>query len=481
MSVDIRLKHSSEAGKVPDAGSLKSGEVAINTKDVKAYIKNADGEVVQIAGADNPTTDGRYLKLAADAGDQAVESTGTTTFDGLVEAGGGVKVTGGTANNVVDGIARAATTLNFIKDSQARLFIGSDRIGVIGQLATASTETVGMSIDVAIPEGVTRHSAFKLNAKGNNTTDAVYRGLWFTGDSATGTWSESRGVFIGDDADIGDTNYGIYSALNNPNSKTNYNFYAIGNAPNYFAGPIFTKGTLSTNNSNDRLVVQSTVANNDNAPLVCTGAGSDSANRACIVFRGLSGSTSTNVGGIRIDSGNGSISVWGTSDYRVKKNITPFVNASDTLKNVNVVNYEFTDRAPGKVYQGFVAHQLQEVLPQAVTGLKDEEEAIGTLADYDGTVLQTEVTEPAAEELTYTVEVVDEQQPTIEGEEPRMVEVTRTRTWTATGTRPVYQGVDQTKLIPLLTKALQEALERIEALEAAAGDGVKGTTRKRKS
>jgi hypothetical protein len=47
--------------------------------------------------------------------------------------------------------------------------------------------------------------------------------------------------------------------------------------------------------------------------------------------------------------------------------------------------------------------------------------------------------------------------------------VTRTKTWTATGTQPVYQGVDQTKLIPLLTKALQEALERIEVLEAAAG------------
>jgi hypothetical protein len=44
--------------------------------------------------------------------------------------------------------------------------------------------------------------------------------------------------------------------------------------------------------------------------------------------------------------------------------------------------------------------------------------------------------------------------------------VTRTRSWTPSGTRPVYQGVDQTKLIPLLTKALQEALERIEQLEA---------------
>ena len=44
--------------------------------------------------------------------------------------------------------------------------------------------------------------------------------------------------------------------------------------------------------------------------------------------------------------------------------------------------------------------------------------------------------------------------------------VTRTKTWTATGTKPVYQGVNN-EAHPLLTKALQEALERIEALENA--------------
>ena len=31
---------------------------------------------------------------------------------------------------------------------------------------------------------------------------------------------------------------------------------------------------------------------------------------------------------------------------------------------------------------------------------------------------------------------------------------------------PEYQGIDQSKLVPLLTAALQEALARIESLEA---------------
>ena len=30
---------------------------------------------------------------------------------------------------------------------------------------------------------------------------------------------------------------------------------------------------------------------------------------------------------------------------------------------------------------------------------------------------------------------------------------------------PEYQGIDQSKLVPVLTKALQEAMERIETLE----------------
>ena len=38
-------------------------------------------------------------------------------------------------------------------------------------------------------------------------------------------------------------------------------------------------------------------------------------------------------------------------------------------------------------------------------------------------------------------------------------------TWTETGTRPVYQGIDQSKLVPLLTAALQEAIAKIETLE----------------
>ena len=64
---------------------------------------------------------------------------------------------------------------------------------------------------------------------------------------------------------------------------------------------------------------------------------------------------------------------------------------------------------PNAVVDGFIAHEAQEVVPECVTGTKDE-------VDDDG--------------------------------------------------NPVMQGIDQSKIVPLLTAALQEAIAKIEVLES---------------
>ena len=55
MSIDITLKHSSVAGKVPNPSDLKPGEVAVNSADVKAFIKDKSGAIVQLAGPGSDT------------------------------------------------------------------------------------------------------------------------------------------------------------------------------------------------------------------------------------------------------------------------------------------------------------------------------------------------------------------------------------------------------------------------------------------
>ena len=144
--------------------------------------------------------------------------------------------------------------------------------------------------------------------------------------------------------------------------------------------------------------------------------------------------------GINIDYGPAGL-LTQTSDYRLKTNISDYEDASQVIKNLKPRTYTWSDS--GKSDFGFVAHELQEFVPKAVVGTKDATEAIGTHTDAEGLVT-TDVTEPEA--LPY-------------GE-----------TWVQTGTRPVYQGVDQSKLIPLLTKALQEALTEIDSLKQRLDD-----------
>ena len=147
----------------------------------------------------------------------------------------------------------------------------------------------------------------------------------------------------------------------------------------------------------------------------------------------------------------GSISVSGastsfntSSDYRLKTDVQPMTGASARVQALNPVNFEWI--ADGNRTDGFLAHEAQEVVPEAITGIKDAMKdepcevtpAVEATYDDDGN------------ELTAAVEAV-------------------------MGTRsvPDYQGIDQSKLVPLLTAALQEALTeiaslktRVEALEA---------------
>lgn len=95
-----------------------------------------------------------------------------------------------------------------------------------------------------------------------------------------------------------------------------------------------------------------------------------------------------------------------TSDYRLKENIAPIGSALSDVTRLKPCSYNFIS-APGEKRQGFIAHELQEVVPQAVTGAKDAVDEAG----------------------------------------------------------PLYQGVDASKLVPLLTAAIQELTARVAALE----------------
>jgi hypothetical protein len=69
-------------------------------------------------------------------------------------------------------------------------------------------------------------------------------------------------------------------------------------------------------------------------------------------------------------STNGSTTTYSTtSDYRLKDNIIPMVGALDIVNKLKPVTYNWKEN--GLSGQGFIAHELAEVVPDAVVGEKD--------------------------------------------------------------------------------------------------------------
>jgi hypothetical protein len=110
------------------------------------------------------------------------------------------------------------------------------------------------------------------------------------------------------------------------------------------------------------------------------------------------------VGGVSTDGSSTSFS--GSSDYRLKENVVEMTDALDRVSQLKPSKFNFIGEE--KTLDGFLAHEVQDIVPQAIIGTKDK---------------------------------VDEQG------------------------NPVYQQIDQSKLVPLLVGAIQELQKRIEILE----------------
>ena len=94
------------------------------------------------------------------------------------------------------------------------------------------------------------------------------------------------------------------------------------------------------------------------------------------------------------------------SDYRLKENVLKLTDASERLKKLNPCRFNFIGY--DETVDGFIAHEVQEIVPEAINGIKDAVDESGN---------------------------------------------------------PDYQGIDQSKLIPLLIASLQESLIKLEILE----------------
>jgi len=126
-----------------------------------------------------------------------------------------------------------------------------------------------------------------------------------------------------------------------------------------------------------------------------------------VPMRFIATGTSTFVGSISTTASATSYNT--SSDYRLKTAVNYDWDATTRLKQLRPARFEWISDGDDAVpVDGFLAHEVQDIVPEAITGTHNE-------VDDEG--------------------------------------------------NPVYQGIDQSKLTPLLTKALIEAVEKIEQLE----------------
>jgi hypothetical protein len=81
--------------------------------------------------------------------------------------------------------------------------------------------------------------------------------------------------------------------------------------------------------------------------------------------------SSSNLAGGIIHNGTTTVNYSTSSDYRMKENIAPMTGALSKVALLNPVTYKWKEEFGGESGQGFIAHELQAVVPEAVAGAKD--------------------------------------------------------------------------------------------------------------
>jgi len=146
-----------------------------------------------------------------------------------------------------------------------------------------------------------------------------------------------------------------------------------------------------------------------------------------------------------------------SSDYRLKENLTPLTGALDRLDALPVYRFNFK-ADPDTTVDGFVAHEVSEHVPEAITGEKDAMRTVVVQEAVEAVEAKPATYWEEGDELPEGVAVGDEKTPAVEAVEA-VAEVTEEQ--------PDYQGIDQSKLVPLLVACIKELKSKVETLENA--------------
>jgi len=390
----ISLYYSTTASAVPTAANLVPGELAINTNDGKLYYEDSSGVVRVLASKSTGTVGGSTTQVQFNSSG-SLGGSAAFVWDGsniVVNSTTPAYFTG-TSNLAQIAINRSPSTGTIFNASQSAAFINID--GVSGgssiQFATATANNTQPS------------EAMRITSAGNvgigtssptNKLQVTGGGLTVNGTSPAFT---ANAAIIDVSGSI--TRISAAGPDNTTNGTMAFNTASANAGVFNERMRITSAGELlvGTTSSVDSGILQVAYASGVNNGIIFRTNGTGS-QYAAIFYNGNGavGSITTNASATAYNT---------SSDYRLKENITSITGALATVAQLKPVTYKWkTDGSDG---QGFIAHELAEVVPDCVTGEKDA-------VDKDG--------------------------------------------------KPVYQGVDTSFLIATLTAAIQEQQALIESL-----------------
>jgi hypothetical protein len=389
----MALQHlrSSTADKRPTPAAMSDGQLALNTNLVSPglFFKDSNGDSVKIGPVHVGTT---APNVTPGAGGQAGNSKGEAWLD-TTATNPILKVWNGSAFVAVQpvGTGTVVSTTDTGTVTSTMILDGT----ILNADINASAAIVDTKLATISTAGKVSNSA--TTADSANTASAI------VARDASGNFAAGD-ITIGDKIiHAGDTDTAIrFPAADTVSVETiGTERMRINNVGNLLIGTTVALNPSTTTDSGFRCTQAGavTISRSASPPLALQRTG---AVGNVVVFY----SANTTVGTISVTA---SATAYNTSsDYRLKENITLLDGAIARLNQLPVHRFNFI-ADPDTVVDGFIAHEAAAVVPECVTGEKDEEDENGD---------------------------------------------------------PVYQGIDQSKVVPLLTAALQEAIAMIGALEA---------------
>jgi hypothetical protein len=248
--------------------------------------------------------------------------------------------------------------------------------------ASVSTSNSGAGNIRIADASTTSASAPYIGSVGNNLTfgrigTAEYARIDSSGNVGIGTSSPTEKCHIY--ASSGNSFYKFQNAATGSGASDG-GFVGIGSGGDVFLYNYEASNTVFSTNNTERMRINSSGALLLNTTTTNYGSVSN------FDFTGFSNgieTTCTTTGSIfhlLVRNGNGllggvnssgsTIAYTGTSDYRLKENITPMTGALAKVSALNPVTYKW--KVDGSHGEGFIAHELAEVCPIAVYGEKDE-------------------------------------------------------------------------------------------------------------